>query len=370
MADAYSLSGISPFGYLGLGSTGRYGNYDQYMPSMMGMNMMGCGMNPMFGGLTGMGTNLGSTGTGVDGLTNTSSMMTGFDSASSMIGANGMGMMGSMGMMYNPLYYSNMMNQAQVNQLQYQGKYHDQMVQNEINALQATDSALIQKVLTNSDVQRGIQTLYTKVKEGDQDGICSEYDKLKNYIFNNYRDELNAKSGKINPSVSAGQIIDVIYGQMASNWEGGRTISLMEHIKENGDGSLENGFLRGLRPGMHKRYVDETLNHIYGMPIDDKKSKDRKQSVGEVAGRAVSVVEKGAYGAAAGAVAYTGGVGLSKLLCATIGSIPGLDGLKDLGSKIKLSWGGVGAALGIGILAGMALDAWWQISDSSTKQQA
>ena len=196
MAPGYSISGIgwNPLGNVGLGSTGAYGSYDAYMPS-----------NSIFG----MG-----------------------------------GMMGY----YNPMFMAQMQRQMEKSQALHSNDMHNILVNNEVTAHRQTDSALINKMLTNGDIQQGVTNLYNKVREGDQDGICAEFDKLKNYVYTTYRDELAARGDKINPSVSATQCIEAIYASMATAYAGdGQTHDLRNDIKRYGDSSFANGFMSGFR---------------------------------------------------------------------------------------------------------------------------
>ncbi len=302
-------------GTLGLGSGSSYGSYDSYMPSMMGMN-------PMLGMGSGYGMN-------------------------SMMGMGGM-----MGM-YNPLYYTQMQGAAEQIQAQHAGDMHTTLTNNEVRANRETDSALVQKILTNGDVQQGIQNLYDKVKEGDQDGICAEFDKLKNYIYNTYQDELKARGSKTNPATAATEIIEKIYGNIISA-QTGQVSDLRSDIQRYGDGSTMNGFMKGFRQGNHTRYVDQTLSHCFGLEIDQKASKDGRREVASYVGRGASVLEKGAYGVAGGAALYTIGYGVTK----------GLASLFGKSSSIKFSSKYMGKAAVIGAVLGAAADIWWQCSGS------
>lgn len=315
MTIGYGISGIgyNPLGNYGLGMSGQYGSYDSYMPSMMGMNY-GMGMNPSAYGMNGMA-----------------------------------GMNGMMGMgMYYPTFMAQQQNQVEQMQLQHAGNMHTQLLNNEVNAHRETDSALMKKMLTNGDIQQGIQNLYNKVREGDQDGVCNEFDKLKNYVYSTYRDELTARGNKINPSVSATQYIEAIYGQVISAQTGGEVHDLRSDIKKYGDGSFENGFMTGFRSGHHGRYVDETINHCFGLDIDQKGSKDLKQGVGHGIGRAASALEKGVYGAAIGGATFAGLNLVGKGIWSLFGS--------------KMPFKGKFAAIGAGIgaIAGIAGDIIWK----------
>ncbi len=323
MTYGLGISGIgNGLGTYGLGAGSSYGSYDQYMPSMLGMGMGG--YNPAFG-MSAMG------GLGMTGM---------------------MGMGGMMGM-YNPLYYTQMQGAAEQIQAQHNGAMHATLMNNEVSAHRETDSALIQKILTNGDVHQGIQNLYNKVREGDQDGICQEFDKLKNYIYNTYQDELKARGDKTNPSTAATEIIEKIYGNIIST-QTGEICDLRSDIQRYGDGSTMNGFMSGFRQGNHTRYVDQTLSHCFGLQIDQKQSKDNRKAIATGVGRGASALEKGAYGLAGGAAAYTIGYGVWK----------GISSLWGGAKNVKFSTKWLGKAAVIGALVGAAADIWWQVSGS------
>ena len=274
MTTGYGITGIGyPLGNIGLGSTGTYMSYDNYMPSMIGMNPMTAGM--------------------------------GYGMNNSIFGMGGMGY-------YNPMFMAQMQQQVEASQIAHAGSMHTAVLNNELKAHRFSDSTLINKILTNGDIQQGVQNLHAKVLEGDQDGICAEFDKLKNYIFVTYKDELKSKGDKINPSTAVTQIIEVVYGNIISAQNGGKVADLRSDIKKHGDGAAMNGFMSGLRSGHHERYVDETLNHCFGLEVDQRASKEFKRDFGNGIGRIVSTLEKGVYGAGAAAVITGVGTGLYK----------------------------------------------------------
>lgn len=324
-----SIAGIGygPLGTYGLGMSGQFGSYDAYMPSMYGMSpsMYGMGMNPSIFGMNGMYG------------------------------------------MYNPAFMANMYQQVEASQAQHSGNMHEILLNNEINAHRHTDSALVKKILTNADIQRSAANLYDKVKSGDQDGICQEFDNLRDNILNTYRDEFAAMGDKINPITSASQYAEHVYGNLATAWAGdGKTHSFRDDVIKYGDSSLQNGFMSGLVRGHHDRYVDETLNHCIDLRIDHKESKDRRQALGNGLGRVVSVLAKGAIG---------GGIGLG-VGALGIGTIKGINalfpkheivenGTKEMvrgWSKIaKMPWGGPLKFLAVaGIITGIVADIFWQ----------
>lgn len=323
MAPGYDISqiGYSPLGTMGLGSTGAYGSYDYLMPSTYGMgmgmgmdqsiwNMGGYGMNPAFGG--------------------------------------GYGMMGY----FNPAYMAQLQQQVESSQAQHASNMHSQVLANEVAAYQTTDSALMQKILTNGSVQQGVQNLYAKVMEGDQDGICAEIDKLQQYIYDTYAEEFKA-SGCKNPAKEATQYIEIIYGNIAEA-NTGKQSSLRDDILQHGDNAFLNGFKQGFREGHHERYTAETMNHCFGLDIDNKGSQDFRQDVGKVFGTGASVLEKGAYGAVAGAALYTVGGGALSLAGKSFGL------LKNMKFNVKAlgKWAVLAAA------AAAVADIVWKITDT------
>ena len=318
MTLGYGITGIgyNPLGTMGLGMTGQYASYDAYMPSMMGNSYATAMTNPMF-----------ATG--------------------AMSGMYGMGGM------YSPTYWAGAQQQIEASQLQHAGNMQKLVLDNEVNGLNNSNSALINKMLSDGDIEQGVRRLYEKVREGDQDGICSEYDKLKSYIYATYKNELTAKGNKINPDTSARKIIEAIYGQTATALSSdGKTHSLEGDIKHYGENYFENGFMSGLKRGHNKRTTDETLNHVFDYSINDQGSKEVNRVIGEGLGKATSVVQKGVIGSAAGITATGLALGLGKLL--SFGKLPWL---KCMGA----SWKG---AMTIGAIAGVIGDIWWQATKS------
>lgn len=323
MTLGYGITGIgyNPLGTLGLGMTGQYASYDAYMPSMMGSGYTTAMTNPMFAG--------------------------------AMSGMYGMGA----GMnMYSPTYWAGAQQQIEASQLQHAGNMQKLVLDNEVNGLYNSNSALINKMLSDGDIEQGVRRLYEKVKEGDQDGICEEFDKLHKYVRDTYSKELAGQGNKINLHTSTTKIIEAIYGQTATALAGdGKTHSLEGDIKFYGESYLENGFMRGLKRGHNKRTTDEALNHCFGLSINDQGSKEVNRTIGNGVGRVASVLQKGVCGSAAG-IAGTGLVlGLGKLL--SFGKLPWL---KCMGA----SWKG---AMTIGAIAGIVGDILWQINSSSEK---
>lgn len=307
MTIGYGISGIgyNPLGNYGLGMSGQYGSYDAYMPSMMGMNY-------------GSGLNYGM----------------------------GMGM-------YYPTFMAQQQNQVEQMQLQHAGNMHTQLLNNEVTANRETNSALVQKMLTDGDIQVGVQNLYAKVRAGDQDGICEEFDKLKSYVYNTYQDEFKARGDKINPYTSATRLIEAVYGQIISAQEG--TIhSLRDDIPKYGENALEQGFMSGFKGGHSSRYIDETMSHCFDLGINDKGSQDMHQLIGKGAGYTASILQKGAYGAIAGGVAAAGGLAVLK---------GANKAFKDWQCIKDIKFGKtMGKFAILGAIAGVAADIFWKAS--------
>lgn len=275
------ITKISPLGTYGLSAASAYGSYDNYMPSTYAMNgMMNTGMNGIgFGGMD-------------------PSMMYGMGMMNPMAGSYGMEIM-----MQYPKMMHELQNEIEKNQLLHNADMHRGMVTNEAKAYDDSVSALVQKILVNGDVQQGIMSLHEKIKEGDQDGICEEYDKLKTYVYNEYKEEFKNKGDKINAAIAANEVIERMYNEIVSQKFGG-THSLREEIIAHGETAFQNGFYRGLRQDHNQKYVNQTLNHIYGERINNVGENENRQKFGKVLGFGASFAEKGAIGAAAGFGTY------------------------------------------------------------------
>ena len=301
----YGISGIgyplAGLGDYGLGTNSTYGNYDNYM---LGMNGMGYMANPAMMGMNG-----------------------------SLFGYGG----------YNPMFMGQLMSQMEKNQANHAADMHTLLLNNQTRAHRETDTSLIDMVMTNASVQKGVKDLAEKVREGDQDGICLEFDKLRKQIYKTYGDEIRARGSEENPYEAATQLIDVLYTQIVTAQNGGATADLEQDIKKYGDKAFKNGFKQGHRKGHHDRYVDETIQHCYGRRIDEKESKDRAQTVGKVAGRIVNGLEWGAAGAALGATGY----GIKYLITKTFD---------------KKSFGKWSLVAG---LAGIGADILWKLADGA-----
>lgn len=327
MATGYGISGIgSPLGTYGLGSSGSYGAYDNYMPSMMGMSGMG---------LTG--------GMGMNG------------SLFNMGGMSPYGGMMGMGM-YNPTYWQQMQNDMEKLQLTHAGEMHDLLKTNEVKAHDKSYSTIIEKVLTDADVQEGVDNVYHKiVTERDLKGACEEFRKLKEAIFTNHRAELEAREGTINAATSATRLAEVAYSNLVTS-KYGRQTTLRDDLLKFGEGAFENGFMQGMKKGHSNVYLEEAMNDIYGLEIEEKGSKDLRQKVGKGLGVGASSLEKGVYGATAGLALAGVGTALYK------GIMP-QKFKAGIAAKIPLKTGTLLKKAGIiGFLGGAALDLIWKFS--------
>lgn len=241
----YGISGISPYmSPLGMTGLGGYGSYSSYY--------------------------------------NPSSMM-------------GMGMMG----MYNPAFMGQM-NQAyqdiEKNQLQHAGAMHQLMLQNETQAYSDTDKAIFEKAMVDGDVQNNLRCLRDKVLEGDADGICQEYDKLKLIIYKKYNDYFKENSGTMNSVSNVNNFIKNIYSKTYSQ-PGAEPVDLITDIKKYGQTAFEHGFWKSFHgKDYHDKYTEEALSYIYGTPIDNQGGKERMQNIGKWTEKGTEVLAAGLAG--------------------------------------------------------------------------
>lgn len=292
--------GISPLGTYGLGIGTGFGDFSSYLPSelsMNGMYGMNGGMNSIFG-----------------------------------MGGYGMGGYGMMGMMAEyQKYMAQVQQQIDQMQLGHTAMMHKGMVQNEVSAHEDTFSGIIQKLMTDGDIQQRIYSLNRKIKEGDQDGVCDEYDKLKQRVYRECAAEFKGKGAAAHRSDTANQIISSLYGNIISAREG-ETHELYQDIQKYGDGAFQNGFLQGFRGDHHERFVDETINHIYGERIDHRSEKDFRQNIGRGLGNTAGVLERGVLGAGIATGGWLLGAGLLSIIGKSFKGIG-----KGIGSLFKKS---------------------------------
>lgn len=295
---SYDISAIgnpymSPLGALGLDGTSMYSSYGT--PSMMGMG----GMAGMLGSQYGM-----------------------------------LGMPSMMGM-YNPAFMSQMTQVHQdieKKQLQHATDMHTLLLKNQVEQFNAEDRTLFEKAMRDAAVNKGVKTLAAKVREGDQDGICQEFEELKQTLYTKYADYFKENAYKVNPSDSVTNWIEILYGNIVSA-ERGEQVDFASDIKKYGETPFEHGFWKNLHgKDYHNKYSEETLSYIYGTNVDNKSGKDRMEKLGSWTERTVE-----------GGVAALSGLMMGKLA-------------KGMFCKSSKYGGRFGAALA---LAG---DLWWQMS--------
>ena len=298
---------ISPLGTYGLGAMGGYGSYDAYMPSSY-MSGMGAGMG------------MGMTDPSIFGM-----------------GLYGMGGYGMNAMLQYPLLYGQMQAQMENNQLNHAVQMQQGVNQYAVSAHSSSDKALIQKIMNNGDIQYNINNLRQKVVEGDQKGIMSEFDKIRNAILNTYSNEFDKMGTNINRVTTANEIIKRVYSATVSA-QTNEVVDLEEDIVKYGQGSFGAGFMDGFRAGSHGRYTDQTLQYCFGRDIDQKKYKDEQKTFGKAIGSGASILEKGAWGAIVG----VGGA-------ATISGINKLLGINKVSNRIIYTQSGTRKILGMTI---------------------
>ena len=259
-----------------------------------------------------------------------------------------MGMPGMMGM-YN-LSFMGQMNQAyheiEKQNLEHAGAMHKLMLQTQTQNYQADDQYLFQKSLEDGSVNTLIINLADKIREGDADGICEEFDKLKSTLYTKHADYLKANSNRLNPSDSVNNVIENLYAQIITA-KTGQVASLRHDIKQYGETAFNHGFNKNFfgKKDYHNNYSEETLSYLFGTRIDNKAGKDRMETLGGAAGR----VAEGATAAGAG---Y--GIGLAAAALAKVINPLGI--CKNLGFKGTHSFGK------IGLMAALAGDILWQMS--------
>lgn len=257
-------------------------------------------------GITGIGNNPYMSGLGAYALPGGSSTYSSYYTPSFMgmgMGMTGMGMagLGMPGMMGMYPEYMKQMNQVyqdmEKNQLTHAGAMHELLLQNKTNAYAAEDRALFEQVMTDSGLQTSIVNLAQKIREGDSDGVCEEYDKIKGTIyekFNKYfKDNPNT-----DPAKSVRQVIENMYASIISQ-KSGEVVSLRSDIERFGETALMHGFNEKFfgKKDYHKKYTEETLSYLYGTRIDNKGGKDRMEKIGGIGGRAAEGAIVGAAGA-------------------------------------------------------------------------
>ena len=254
-----------------------------------------------------------------------------------------MGMPGMMGM-YN-LSFMGQMNQAyheiEKQNLEHAGAMHKLMLQTQTQNYQADDQYLFQKSLEDGSVNTLIINLADKIREGDADGICEEFDKLKSTLYTKHADYLKANSNRLNPSDSVNNVIENLYAQIITA-KTGQVASLRHDIKQYGETAFNHGFNKNFfgKKDYHNNYSEETLSYLFGTRIDNKAGKDRMETFGGAAGRVAEAGTVAASGAAAGI-----GASILARLCSS-----------------KVTFSGAKWMAAIGAVGGLAADVLWQMS--------
>ena len=301
-------------------------------------------------GITGIGSNpymngLGSFSLGTGGTYSSIGDMSSMGMAG--YGMSGMGaMMGMPGMMgmYNPSFMGQM-NQAyqeiEKQNLEHAGAMHKLMLQTQTQNYQADDQYLFQKSLEDGSVNTLIVNLADKIREGDADGICEEFDKLKSTLYTKHADYLKANSNRLNPSDSVNNVIENLYAQIITA-KTGQVASLRNDIKQYGETAFNHGFNKNFfgKKDYHNNYSEETLSYLFGTRIDNKSGKDRMENIGGTVGRVAEAGTVAASGAAAGI-----GASILARLCSS-----------------KVTFGGAKWMAAIGAVGGLAADVLWQMS--------
>ena len=324
----YGITGINGLGTFGLGGSSTYSSY--YDPTMMGM-----------------------TGSyGMDGYSSYGNM----GSAYSPYGA-----MGMMGGMYNPTFmasYMREMNQAQqqieIDKLNHAGTMHNLQLQNQTVAFSDTDRAIFEKAMVDASINKSIQNLAVKVKEGDADGICQAFDEAKQALYTKYSDYFKANASRMNPADSVTNYIENLYTQIVSK-DRGEIVSLRNDIKKYGETAFEHGFWKNFHgKDYHDKYSEETMSYVFGTPVDNKSGKDRMEKYGAYAEKGTELAAAAAIGAVALPTAVSAAKGVTGSLVSTVSK----NGAKKLASMSAFNkkWAWIGAA------AALAGDWLWQQS--------
>lgn len=252
-----------------------FGDYTNYMPSMMGL--------PAAGGY-GYG-------------------------AGSIFGGYGMNPMTMM--MEYPIYMQKLQNQLELENLNHTSRMHNGMINNEVKAHEESLSGVIQKLVTDGAAQEKLMTFYDKLREGDQKGAVQEYDKLKEVVYATFDKELESKGIHVNRADEARRIIKTMYNDVVTAAAGdGQRHTLEGDIEKYCSDAFASGFYNGYNNENGQMYRDELINHIYGERINNYKSKENRNSLGGYLGTGASYVVSGVEGAAIGGVAGLGAAGM------------------------------------------------------------
>lgn len=298
----------------------------------------GIGSNPYMNGLGSFGLGAGGTYSSIGDMSSMGMAGYGMSGMGAM-----MGMPGIMGM-YNPSFMGQMnkaYHEIEKQNLEHAGAMHKLMLQTQTQNYQADDQYLFQKSLEDGSVNTLIVNLADKIREGDADGICEEFDKLKSTLYTKHADYLKANSNRLNPSDSVNNVIENLYAQIITA-KTGQVASLRNDIKQYGETAFNHGFNKNFfgKKDYHNNYSEETLSYLFGTRIDNKSGKDRMENIGGTVGR---VVEAGTV-AASGAVAGIGASILARLFSS------------------KVTFRGAKWMAAIGAVGGLAADVLWQMS--------
>ena len=294
----YGITGISPIGF-NLG-TSAYGDYSNYMPYSMGISGTGYG--------TGYGSYYGYSPYSMGGYWE------------------------------YPLYMNQLNNQIEMANLNHTRDMHTGIINNAVQAHEESISGIAKKVLADATVKQGVYNLNAKLRQRDQNGVCDEYDKLKNYVYATFSKEIDNTGSSTGRAQKATEMIEFIYAQLMGT-------QLKDDIDKYCDNAFQNGLVSGFRGESGRRYKDETINHIYGRRIDDVKSKENQQRVGTVIGTVGSALRDIGVGGVVGAGIYGAGVGASAIITKLCGGHP----------INKWNWELLGKGAGWAALAGFAI---------------
>lgn len=283
MTFGMGITGISPT--IGLGAS-AFGDYSGYMPSTMGL--------PTNSGYGSFGDN-SIFGTGYGGM-------------------GGFGMGGMMnGLLEYQMYMSQLNNKIEENSIDHIAAMHGKMVNNNTRAHHESMSGMMSTMLADSAIRQGVVKLHEKIAEKDQKGVCQEYDKLKSNVYETYKKEMEKNGCAIAKADDANEYIEKVYYNMTGT-------TLRDDIKKHCGGALESGFLQGFKGTEDNYYQDETINHIYGERIDNRRNKDAQENIGKGLGMIGALFKDVGVGAAIGAGTYASGISLAALV-QTMGGI-------------------------------------------------
>ena len=250
--------------------------------------------------------------------------------------------------MYDPSYWAKTMQNIEATQLAHATDMHKLTTDAAVQKHRRSNEAVIEKILTNGGESAQVDNLCIKVRSGDMEGACSEFDNLKKVIQSKYADQLKERGVECDIEIETQEIIKSLYRNKTNGKD------LESEMKQYGESAAENGFYRGFKHNHSKMYVDEAINHCFGRRIENKGSKDMEVKLCEGVGRTASVLQKGVYGAAIGTGAFTLGSLFAK----------GGASLFNSASKVPFMTKGWFKAAGkVGLVAGfvgMIADGIWQ----------